>query len=51
MSHAFYQVSLGLMADGCTQAHYLDAPAEKGCCFGALLWLFIQMSHRKVVVS
>lgn len=54
MSHAFYQVSPDLshlMVDGCARTHYLGDPAEKGCCFGALFWLFIQISHRKVVVS
>lgn len=54
MSHAFYQVSHGLshlMVDGCARAHYLDDPADKSCGFGALFWLFIQISHRKVVVS
>lgn len=52
MSYAFYQVSPDfshVMVDGC--AHYLGDPAEEGCCFGALFWLFTQISHRKVVVS
>lgn len=54
MSHAFNRASYDLshlMAEGYARAHYFGDPGEKDCCFEALFWLFVQISHRKVVVS